>query len=84
MFCSPLLTFFILCLAFFIPYPKMSISPINLIFNILQGFLLYYLCKIGWVRLAWAIVLIPLIIVLLTREEFDKFARSEEERVNKK
>jgi hypothetical protein len=39
---------------------------------------LYYLCKIGWKRLAWAIVLIPLVIVLITREEFDKFARSEE------
>lgn len=84
MFCSPLLTFFILCIAFFIPYPKASISPMSLIFNILEGFLLYYLCKIGWVRLAWAIVLIPLIIILLSRAEFDKFARSEEERLNKK
>jgi hypothetical protein len=78
MFCSPLIAFFMLCIAFYIPYPKMSTTPISIIFNILQGLLLYYLCKIGWKRLAWAIVLIPLVIVLITREEFDKFARSEE------
>jgi len=79
MFCSPLIGYILICLALFIPYPRYSLLPLNLIGNIVICFLLYYLCTIGWKRLAWAIVIIPLLLAVFSRNYFDKYARSFEE-----
>ena len=68
-----------ICLALFIPYPRYSLLPLNVIVNIVIGVLLYYLCNIGWKRVAWAIVVIPLLLALFSRSYFDKYVRSFEE-----
>jgi hypothetical protein len=45
--------------------------------NVVTVGLLYYLCKIGWKRVAWAIVVIPLLFILIfARGTFDQIARS--------
>lgn len=78
--CSPLIAYVLICIAFYIPYPKYSLSPLNTIGNIVIGSLLFYLCKIGWKRVAWAIVVIPLLFVaFFTRHAFNKLARSFEQ-----
>ena len=79
MFCSPLIGYILICLALFIPYPRYSLLPLNVIVNIVIGVLLYYLCNIGWKRVAWAIVVIPLLLALFSRSYFDKYVRSFEE-----
>ena len=82
MVCSPLIGYILICLAFFVPYPRYSLLPVNLVGNIVISVLLYYLCKIGWKRTAWAIVIIPLLLAIYSRKYFDKYARSFEK--NKK
>jgi len=79
MVCSPLIGYILICLAFCVPYPRYSLLPLNLVGNIVIGGLLYYLCKIGWKRIAWAIVVIPLLLAIYSRKYFDKYARSFEE-----
>lgn len=75
--CSPLIAYVLLCIAFYIPYPKYSLSTINIIGNLVTIGLLYYLCKIGSKRLAWAFVSVPLLfIAIFMRSYFDKIARS--------
>ena len=76
MFCGPLIAYFLLCLAIFIPYPKYSLAPLNIIGNTVTLVLLYYLCSIGWKRTAWAITIVPLLLVLLVRRSFNDYARS--------
>jgi len=61
-----------------------SLTPINLIGNIVIGFLLYYLCSVGRKRIAWAIVVVPLLLAVFSRSHFDKYARSFEVTNNKK
>jgi len=78
MFCGPLIAYVLICLAIFIPYPKYSLTPPNIIGNIVTLVLLYYLCSIGWKRIAWAITIVPLLFVLLFRRSFNDFARSYE------
>jgi hypothetical protein len=79
MFCGPLIAYFLICLAIFIPYPKYSLAPLNIIGNTVTLVLLYYLCSIGWKRTAWAIVIIPLIfVVVFLRRYFNDYARSYE------
>jgi|LauGreSBDMM110SN_4_FD.fasta_scaffold84358_2 hypothetical protein len=79
MLTSPIIAYILICLALFIPYPKYSLLPLNLIGNIVIGVLLYYLSTIGWKRIAWAIVVIPLLLAVFSRSYFDKYARSFEE-----
>ena len=75
--CSPLIAYILLCIAFYIPYPKLSLDPVNVIGNLVTLGLLYYLCKIGWKRIAWAIVVVPLLfVVFFVRRAFDQYARS--------
>lgn len=75
--CSPLIAYVLICLAFYIPYPKYSLTTVNIIGNLVSVGLLYYLCKIGWKRVAWGLVVIPLLfVVFFTRHAFDKYARS--------
>jgi len=78
MFCGPLIAYVLICLAIFIPYPKYSLAPLNIIGNIVTVVLLYYLCSIGWKRTAWAITIVPLLLVLLIRRSFNDYARSYE------
>lgn len=78
MFCGPLIAYVLICLAIFIPYPKYSLAPLNIIGNIVTVVLLYYLCSIGWKRTAWAITIVPLLLVLLDRRSFNDYARSYE------
>jgi hypothetical protein len=78
MFCGPLIAYVLICLAIFIPYPKYSLAPLNIIGNIVTVVLLYYLCSIGWKRTAWAITIAPLLLVLLVRRSFNDYARSYE------
>ena len=56
-----------------------SLTPVNIIGNLLECLLLYYLCSIGWKRTAWAIVIIPLVLVVFFRRSFNNYARSFEE-----
>jgi len=80
MYCAPVVAYLLICLAIFIPYPKYSLTPFNIIGNLLQCLLLYYLCSIGWKRTAWAIVIIPLVfMVVFFRRSFNNYARSFEE-----
>jgi len=75
--CSPLIAYVLLCIAFYIPYPKYSLTTVNIIGNLITVGVLYYLCKIGWKRVAWGFVVIPLLfIAIFMRNSFDKFARS--------
>jgi len=75
--CSPLIAYVLICIAFYIAYPKYSLHPVNMIGNVVTVGLLYYLCKIGWKRVAWAIVVIPLLFVLIfARGIFDQIASS--------
>lgn len=75
--CSPLIAYVLICIALYIPYPKYSLTTVNVIGNLVTGSLLYYLCKIGWKRVAWAIVVIPLLVIaFFTRRYFDNLARS--------
>lgn len=77
MFCYPLIAYILLCLAIFIPYPRYSLTPLNMIGNIVTVIVLYYLCSTGWKRTAWAIVIIPpIIIVFFLRDFFNDYARS--------
>lgn len=76
MFCGPLIAYILLCLAFFIPYPRYSLTPLNIIGNTVTVIVLYYLCSVGWKRTAWAIVIIPLLFVLFFRRFFNNYARS--------
>jgi hypothetical protein len=78
MFCGPLIAYILICLAIFIPYPKYSLAPLNIIGNIVTLVLLYYLCSIGWKRTAWAITIVPLLLVLLVRRSFNDYMRSYE------
>jgi amino acid transporter len=80
MFCSPLIAYILICIALFIPYPRYSLTPINIIGNIVTIILLYYLCSVGRKRLAWAFVIIPLIFIAIAgRHSFNNLARSYEE-----
>jgi nicotinamide riboside transporter PnuC len=84
MFCSPLIAYILICIALFIPYPRYSLTPINIIGNIVSFILLYYLCSVGRKRFAWAFVIIPLIfIAIAARRPFDNLARSYEEKETK-
>ena len=83
MICGPLIAYVLICLAIFIPYPRYSLAPLNIIGNTLTLIILYYLCSIGWKRTAWAFVIIPLLIVLFVRRTFNDYARSFEKN-NKK
>jgi hypothetical protein len=84
MFCSPLIAYILICIALFIPYPRYSLTPINIIGNIVSFILLYYLCTVGRKRFAWAFVIIPLIfIAIAARRPFDNLARSYEEKQTK-
>ena len=75
--CSPLIAYVLICLTFYIPYPKYSLTTVNVIGNLVTVGLLYYLCKIGWKRVAWGLVVIPLLfVVFFTRRAFDQYARS--------
>jgi hypothetical protein len=75
--CSPLIAYVLVCIAFYIPYPKYSLTTINMIGNLITVVVLYYLCKIGWKRLAWGIVVTPLLfITIFMRKSFDQIARS--------
>jgi hypothetical protein len=75
--CSPLIAYVLICLAFYVAYPKYSLDTVNMIGNVVTVGLLYYLCKIGWKRVAWAIVVIPLLFILIfARGTFDQIARS--------
>jgi hypothetical protein len=77
MFCPPLIAYILLCLAVFIKYPRYSLTSLNIIGNLFQCLLLYYLCKIGWKRTAWAIVIIPLFfMVFFFRKNFHDYASS--------
>ena len=77
MYCYPLIAYILLCLAIFIPYPRYSLTPLNMIGNIVTVIVLYYLCNIGWKRTAWAIVIIPpVIIIFFLRDFFNDYARS--------
>ena len=76
MYCSPIIAYILICLTFFIPYPRYSLAPINLVGNIVMGVLLYYLCSVGRKRVAWAIVVAPLLLAVFSRSNFDKYARS--------
>jgi hypothetical protein len=76
MTCGPLIGFILICLTLIIPYPRYSFLPVNIVGDIVIGVLLYYLCRIGWKRVAWAIVVIPLLIAILMRNSLDKLARS--------
>ena len=76
MTCGPLIGFILICLTLIIPYPRYSLLPVNIIGDIVIGVLLYYLCRIGWKRVAWAIVILPLFIAILMRSSLDKLARS--------
>jgi len=80
MVCSPLIGYILICLTFFIPYPRYSLTLINIIGNTLMGILLYYLCSIGLKRVAWAIVIIPLLLAITMRRSFDNLARSYEKK----
>ena len=84
MVCGPLIAYVLLCLAFFIPYPRYSLTPLNIVGNTLTVIVLYYLCSIGWKRTAWAIVIIPLLFfAIFFRRFFNDYARSFEKN-NKK
>jgi hypothetical protein len=77
MICGPVIGYILVCLIFFIPYPVYSLAPLNIIGNLLECLLLYYLCSIGWKRTAWAIVIIPTVFVLLFfRRSFNNYALS--------
>jgi hypothetical protein len=79
--CSPLIAYVLLCIAFFIPYPRYSLHATNIVGNIVMAFLLYYLCSIGWKRIAWAVVVVPLLfIAIFARDFFNNFARSYEKK----
>ena len=84
MICSPLIGYILICLAFYVPYPRYSLLPVNLLSNIVISVSLYYLYKIGWKRTAWAIVVIPLLLAIYSRKYFDKYARSFENNKNNK
>jgi hypothetical protein len=79
MYCSPLIAYILICIAIFIPYPRYSLAPANIIGNTATVIVLYYLCSIGWKRVAWAITVVPLLLVLLVRRSFNDYARSYEE-----
>jgi len=76
MICTPLIAHILLIIAFYIPYPKLSLDPVNVIGDVVTIGLLYYFCKIGLKQVAWAIILIPLAIVFFKRDTFDQYARS--------
>jgi hypothetical protein len=85
MFCYPLITYVLICLVVFIQYPRYSLTSLNMIGNLIQIILLYYLCSIGWKRTAWGIVLIPVIVTVMFFRDFNDYARSfEENNKNKK
>ena len=84
MFCGPLIAYLLICLAFLIPYPRYSLTSLNIVGNTVTLVLLYYLCSIGWKRTAWAIVIIPLLFVIVFfRRFFNNYALSFEKN-NKK
>ena len=84
MFCGPLIAYVLLCLAFLIPYPRYSLTTLNIVGNTVTGIVLYYLCSIGWKRTAWAIVIIPLLfIIVFFRRFFNNYELSFEKN-NKK
>jgi hypothetical protein len=70
MFCSPLIAYILICLAIFVQYPRYSLTSLNMISNLFQCILLYYLCSIGWKRTAWAIVIIPILFVIFFYRKF--------------
>lgn len=76
MICPQIITYILICFIVFIMYPKYSLTIINVIGNIFSILLLYYLCKKGYKLLAWAFVIIPLVLVILNRKTFDTIARS--------
>lgn len=76
MICSQIISYIVICLIIFVMYPKYSLEKTNIIGNILSIILLYYLCKNGYKSMAWAFVLLPLIIVLFNANSFNKIASS--------
>lgn len=76
MICPQIITYVVICLIIFVMYPKYSLTPLNTVGNIFSIILLYYLCKNGYKRIAWAFVIIPLVFAFLNRKTFDKIATS--------
>lgn len=76
MICPQIITYILICFIVFIIYPKYSLTIINVIGNVFSILLLYYLCKKGYKLLAWAFVIIPVVLVILNRKTFDTIARS--------
>uniref|UniRef100_A0A6C0JHP7 Uncharacterized protein n=1 Tax=viral metagenome TaxID=1070528 RepID=A0A6C0JHP7_9ZZZZ len=77
MFCAPVITYILICLLVLIQYPTYSLTAVNMINNLFQCLLLYYLCSIGWKRIAWAIVIIPaLFVFIFFRKSFNDYASS--------
>ena len=76
MICPQIITYILICFIVFIIYPKYSLTIINVIGNVFSILLLYYLCKKGYKLLAWAFVIIPVVLVILNRKIFDTIARS--------
>ena len=76
MICPQIITYILICFIVFIIYPKYSLTIINVIGNVFYILLLYYLCKKGYKLLAWAFVIIPVVLVILNRKTFDTIARS--------
>ena len=76
MVCSPIVSYIIICVIVFLMYPEYSLTTLNMIGNVFSIVLLYYLCKKGYKLVAWAFVIIPVILAILNRKTFDKIARS--------
>jgi len=76
MVCPQIITYILICFIVFIMYPKYSLTTTNMIGNVFSIVLLYYLCKKGYKLIAWAFVMIPVILAILNRKTFDKIARS--------
>jgi len=76
MFCPQIITYILICFIVFIMYPKYSLTTLNVIGNVFSIVLLYYLCKKGYKLVAWAFVIIPVILAILNRKTFDKIASS--------
>ncbi len=67
--CTPAKIYFILAIVYFIfavvKRVHFMTSVINLLFAFAWTYLLSWLCKKGWSKLSWAILLFPYILIML-------------------